>query len=104
LAGVVRAEEALRVVERGTKGLSFDAAEAVQEAYDARCDAWEEALGRAMLVAAPDWPALASKLVWVVDHEVATLDCGEEAMAALRADAVRLGDSRLSEGPRQSRG
>ena len=66
LADVVRAEAELRVVERGTKGLSFEAAEAVQEAYDARCDAWEEAIGRAFAVPAPDVAALAAKVVWAV--------------------------------------
>jgi hypothetical protein len=80
----------VRRVAGETKGLSFEAAEAVQGVYDARCEAFEGALVRAMGVKAPDLPALAAKVVWAVDFEVATLERGEEAMAALRADAVRL--------------
>ncbi|HEX8583845.1 MAG TPA: hypothetical protein VF680_05490 [Allosphingosinicella sp.] len=90
LAEVVRAEAALRVVERGTKGLSFEAAEAVQGAYDARCDAWEEAVGRAFAVPAPDVGAFAAKVVWAVDLGVVEFGDGEAMLAALRADAVRL--------------
>jgi hypothetical protein len=80
----------LQVVERGTKGLSFEAAEAVQEAYDARCDAWEAAIGRAFAVPAPDVGAFAAKVVWAVDLGVAEFGEGEAMMAALRADAVRV--------------
>jgi hypothetical protein len=89
---VVRAEAELRVVERGTKGLCFEAAEAVQEAYDARCDAWEEAIGRAFAVPAPDVAALPAKVVWAVDLQVAEFGDGEALLAALRSDAVRLGE------------
>jgi hypothetical protein len=90
VAELVEAEAAMRALERETAGLSFEAAEAVQGVYDARCEAFEGALVRAMGVKAPDLPALAAKVVWAVDFEVATLERGEEAMAALRADAVRL--------------
>jgi len=90
LAGVVRAEVGLRVVEPGTEGLSFEAAEAVQEAYDARCDAWEAAIERAFAVPAPDVGAFAAKVVWAVDLGVAEFGEGEALLAALRADAVRV--------------
>ena len=64
-----RAEAELRVVERGTRGLSFAEAEAeaAPGVYDARCDAKEEALVRALCVPAPDVGAFAVKVVWVVD-------------------------------------
>ena len=90
LAEVGRAEVELGVVERGTRGLSYQAAEAVQGAYDARCDAWEAAVVRAMGVPAPDVAALAAKVVWVVDLGVAEFGEGEACLAALRGDVVRL--------------
>ena len=90
LAEVVRAEAELRVVERGTAGLSFEDAEAVQEAYDARCGAWEEAIARAFAVPAPDVGAFAAKVVWAVDLGVAEFGAGAALLAALRGDAVRV--------------
>jgi hypothetical protein len=80
----------LGVVERGISRLPFAAAEAVQGAYDARCEAWEAALRRVMGVPAPDLPALAAKVVLAVDSDVGSFGEGEACLAALRADAVRL--------------
>lgn len=91
LAELARAEAELRVVERGISGLAFETAEAVQGFYDARSEAWEAALGRAFLVPAPDVGAFAAKVVWAVDLGVAEFGEGPAWLAALRADAVRLG-------------
>jgi hypothetical protein len=81
----------MRAVERETAGLSFEAAEAWQGVYDARSEAWEAALGRAFLAPAPDVGAFAAKVVWAVDLGVAEFGEGPALLAALRADAVRLG-------------
>ncbi len=91
LAELGRAEGALRGMERGSRGLSFEAAEAAQEAYDALSEDWEAALGRAFLVPAPDVAAFAAKVVWAVDFGVAEFGEGEAWLQALRGDAVRLG-------------
>ncbi|HZG09751.1 MAG TPA: hypothetical protein VEZ70_12295 [Allosphingosinicella sp.] len=81
----------MAAVEGESAGLAFDAAEAGQAGYDAACSEWEEAVRGAMRAAAPDWRALALKVVLAVDADVGSLHGGEACLAALRGDAVRLG-------------
>jgi hypothetical protein len=64
LDALARAEGVLAGVEGESAGLAFDAAQAGQAGYDAACAEWEEAVRGAMVARAPDWRALALKVVW----------------------------------------
>jgi hypothetical protein len=91
LAGLRRAEAEMGVFEGvEPRGASWEAQEALDEAFSDLSVAFGRALVRLMRVPAPELPALGLKIVLAVDHEVATLSGGEEAMAQLREDAVRL--------------
>jgi len=49
-----------------------------------------EAIQHLLKIRAPDLPALATKIALTVDYEVYELEDGEECMAALKSDAMRL--------------
>lgn len=70
--------------------LIFPDQAAQEDAYGDRLDALYAALRRLLRTPAPDFEALAAKIVLAVDHEVGTLTGGERCLAALKADARRL--------------
>ena len=72
------------------RGASFAEAEAAQEGYDRLGAAMDEALARLFAAPAPDVSELAAKLQLFAAHEAFTMGCGEDALAALTADALRL--------------
>jgi hypothetical protein len=81
------------------KGLPFDEAEALQDAYDARVEAFEGALVRLLRAPAPDVAAFAAKVVLAIDHDVGSWSGGEACLKVLRSDALRFAQSgTLSEG------
>ncbi|HEY0314348.1 MAG TPA: hypothetical protein VGC56_17880 [Allosphingosinicella sp.] len=80
----------MRAFEGRTAGAPWEQQAAIEEAYGDRLDAMYDALRRLMRLRAPDLPALATKIVLAVDHEVATLTGGEACMATLKGDALRL--------------
>lgn len=65
-------------------------ADAQEDAFGDRLDAFYAALRRLLRTPAPDFEALSVKIVLAVDHEVGTLAGGEPCLAALKADARRL--------------
>ena len=71
-------------------GLPFAEAEALQDAYDARVEAFEGALQRLLRAPAPDVAAFAAKVVLAIDHDVGSWSGGEACLKAIRKDAVRL--------------
>jgi hypothetical protein len=90
LAAYCAAEAEIRAYEKLTSGAPWEEQAAIEEAYGVRLDAMHDAMRRLMRLRAPDLPALATKIVLAVDHEVATLNGGEACMATLRRDALRL--------------
>jgi hypothetical protein len=80
----------MRAFEGRTAGAPWEEQAAIEEAYGDRLDAMYGALRRLMRLRAPDLPALATKIVLAVDHEVATLTGGEACMVTLKRDALRL--------------
>jgi hypothetical protein len=48
------------------------------------------AIMRLLRIPAPDLPALATKIALAVDHNVAELDEGDQCLAVLKADGLRL--------------
>lgn len=84
------AEAEMRACEALTAGAPWEQQGAIEEAYGDRLDAMYAALRKLMRLRAPDLPALATKIVLAVDHEVGTLTGGEACMAALKRDALRL--------------
>jgi hypothetical protein len=76
--------------EGESAGLAFAEAEALQETYDRRLEAFEGALRRVMRAPAPDAAALGLKIVLAVDHDVASLSGGAACLKAVRRDALRL--------------
>jgi len=89
---VTRAEAALEDFARATRGAaaSFDEQWAIDEHYSDLSVAFGRALVGMMRVPAPELEDFGLKVMLAVDHEVATLTGGEEAMAQLKADARRL--------------
>ncbi|HEY0414624.1 MAG TPA: hypothetical protein VGD66_15935 [Allosphingosinicella sp.] len=87
------AEPEMRAYERLTAGAPWEQQAAIEAAYGDRLDAMYAALRRLMRVRAPDLPALATKIVLTVDHEVGTLTGAEACMATLRRDALRLAEN-----------
>jgi hypothetical protein len=83
----------MRAYERVTAGGAWEEQHAIEEGYGDRLDAMYAALRRLMRLRAPDLPALATKIVLAVDHEVATLTGGEACMGTLKRDALRLASS-----------
>jgi hypothetical protein len=61
----------------------------LNDLHSARLDAVQHLLK----LPAPDLPALATKIALTVDCQVYELEDGEECMAALKADALRLSHS-----------
>jgi hypothetical protein len=84
------AEAEMRAYERVTAGAPWEEQHAIEEGYGDRLDAMYAALRKLMRLRAPELPALATKIVLAVDHEVATLTGGESCMATLKRDALRL--------------
>ena len=66
---------------------------ALEEVYGDRLSDFYDAVRRLLRTPAPDVAALAVKICLVVDHEVATLQGAPACMAAVKADAIRLGQS-----------
>ena len=77
--------------ERVRVGASFEEAEAGQDRYDRLCGTMEEALLDLLCCPAPDVAALGAKLELADAHEVWTMNGGEGVLAALAAEALRLG-------------
>ena len=69
---------------------AWEANEAIEHRFGDLACARLTALRRLLRAPAPDLPALALKIELVVDHEVATLDGGEQCLAVLKADGMRL--------------
>lgn len=63
---------------------------ALDEALGDHLGAFYAALRRLLRTPAPDFDALAAKIILAVDHEVGTLIGGERCLAALKADVRRL--------------
>jgi hypothetical protein len=93
LAGLRRAEAAMAAFERrcAAAGITENLWE-VDETSGDHLGTFISALQRLMRTPAPDLPALALKIEFLVDHEVGSLSDGERCLAALRADARRLAD------------
>jgi hypothetical protein len=74
------------------------AAMAVYEPFESRVNdlhsARLDAIQHLLQIPAPDLPALAIKIALTVDCEVYELEDGEECMAALKADGLRLSQPR----------
>jgi len=73
--------------------LTFADQAALDDAFGDRLGAFYAALRRLWRTPAPDFDALTVKIVLAIDHEVGTLTGGERCLAALKADARRLGRS-----------
>ena len=71
-------------------GASFADAKAAQEGYDRLGEAMDEALAALFAAPAPGVAALAAKLQLFAAHEAFTLSFGEDALATLTTDALRL--------------
>jgi hypothetical protein len=84
------AEAAMRECERRTAGAPWAQQDAVEEEYGGRLDVLYAALGRLLRAPAPDLPALAVKIELAIDHEVGTLNGGEDCLETVRRDARRL--------------
>ena len=80
----------VREVERASAGLGFADAEALQGEYDARLCGFEAALRGVMIAPAPDAAAVGRKILLAIDHDLATLEGGEEGLAVLREDVERV--------------
>lgn len=93
LAALRRAEAAMDGFCAGCRAgsLVFADQDAQEDAFGDRLDAFYAALRRLLRTPAPDFEALSVKIVLAVDHEVGTLAGGEPCLAALKADARRLG-------------
>ena len=96
LSALEGAVGALRGAEGAMTGLPFAEAEALQEAYDARVEAFENALRRVIGTPAPDAAGFAFKVVLAIDQDVGTLAGGEACLRALRRDALRFAQSGTS--------
>jgi len=74
--------------------VALTAALTAHEPFEERLNDLESAklvaIKRLLRTPAPDLLALATKIALAVDHEVATLDGGEQCLAVLKADAWRL--------------
>jgi len=111
-AGGGAAEAAARAARWRRAFAAFRLAEAEMAAFEQRCDAagtkniWQlderlddhlgtliSALERLLRTPAPDVPALALKIELAVDHDAGSLTGGDRCLAALKADARRLGRS-----------
>jgi hypothetical protein len=87
LAAYRAAEAEVRGFERATAGSSFEAAARLEGVYGDLGDAMYSALRRLLRAPAPDVAALAVKIELVVEHEVGTLEGGEDCFLAIRRDA-----------------
>jgi hypothetical protein len=90
LAAFEAAEAAVREIEAATAGYSLEDEEALLPAHEAACDAMEAALGRMLLVPAPDLDGFAVKLELFFEHELEPHLAEEDRVAAIRADLRRL--------------
>jgi len=81
----------MRRFERATAGSSAEEEEIWLPAYEARLDAFGGAVRRVMLVPAPDFAAFASKLELFFEHELEPHSIEDDLLAAIRADARRVG-------------
>jgi hypothetical protein len=93
LAAYLAAEAAVAGEEGRMAGASFADAEAAQEGYDRLGEAMDDALACLFAAPAPDVAALAVKLQLFCDHEAFTLSVGEDALAEMATDALRLSAS-----------
>jgi hypothetical protein len=90
LAAFEKAEAAVREIEAATAGYSLEDEEALLPAHGAACAAMEAALGRLLLVPAPDLPAFSAKLELLLEHALEPHSVGEDVLAAVRGDVRRL--------------
>jgi hypothetical protein len=85
------AREGVVGVERRSAGRSVEEEDAWMPAYEAACAAMEGALGRVLLVPAPDLDAPGEKIGLVFEFAVEPGAVEEAVVAALMADVRRLG-------------
>jgi hypothetical protein len=74
-------------------GLAIGEVFAREEAFGDRIVGFNRALARLLAVPAPDLAALAAKIGFAADYEAVTLNGCEQCLQALKADAMRLGQS-----------
>ena len=72
------------------KGVGFEAQCALDEAFSDLGARHDRAVQRLLLAPAPDLHALAAKLALLGREQAWELPCGEECVAALAEDALRL--------------
>jgi hypothetical protein len=68
----------------------WEAQAKLDERFDAHLAAFYKAMRRLLRTPAPGLAALATKVALAVDHDVSTLDGGDQCLAALKDDALRL--------------
>jgi hypothetical protein len=90
LAAFEAAQTAVWEIEAATAGYGFDEEEALLPAHEAACEAMETALGRLLLVPAPDLAAFATKLDLFFEHELEPHSAEDDVLAAIREDVGRL--------------
>ncbi|HEX8654923.1 MAG TPA: hypothetical protein VF693_06860 [Allosphingosinicella sp.] len=89
---MTEAEEAMDAADAAQAGARSREEEfALEEVYSDRLADLYEAVRGLLRTPAPNVAALAVKICLVVDHEVATLEGAEASMAAVKADAMRIG-------------
>jgi hypothetical protein len=81
--------------------LAFNDPADLDDAFDDHLGAFHAALLCLLRTPAPDFEALAAKIVLAVDHEVGALTDGERCLAALKADVRWLGRRRRSHARRK---
>jgi hypothetical protein len=90
LAAFRAAEAAVRRIEAATAGYSLEEEEALLPEHEAACDSMEAALGRLLLVPAPDPAALGAKFEAAFAHELGPSPDDDPRFAALLRDIVLL--------------
>jgi hypothetical protein len=90
LAAYRAAADEVSAFERRTSGAPWEEQPAVERGLAERLDALDPALLRLVHMPAPDLEAVLIKIGLIEEHEVATLDGGEDCLAALRRDVAGL--------------
>jgi len=90
LGAVERAGAEVRAVERRSAGAPHAEQLALETVYGDRLDDLYAAIRRLIRTPSPDLAALATKIVFTVDHDIVELNGGAVCMEALKGDALRL--------------